>query len=378
MRHSSASLLGSLVTALVVGAPMLACEAEPPAESEAGAGAEEAEGEAGGEESETGDEPAPGDQCETTELSVSAPLELRGSLQRATASAVPGACEIDGPVVFYRLELPARVDLSANVRGREAEPKLALMRPGCVPAELDPSRVLACASELPTTLLDVGPSLSLILAVGLAADDPALLAPEFDAEAGELDPLEFLLELEVRAVLEEGERCDRLSSRCEAGTLCLDDEQGGPPRCTRPPADSCVQPGSTSLELDVPALLEISPDEAHSDAHEHTCTGWRRPERVERLELPSELPANAQLRVEADDGRVGLALRAPSCAPEDALACAPALGEQPTVLQWEGPALTQLAAAGEGPLLFIELPRADTAEAPLETVGISLELRSTP
>ena len=369
-------MLSSLVAALAVGAPMLACGSGGDADNQA-----EAEAEAEGSEeseSETGEEPAPGDQCETTELSVSAPLDLRGSLQRATSSAVPGDCGIDGPVVFYRLELPARVDLSASVRGREASPRLALMRPGCVPAELDPSRVLACARELPSTLIDVGPSLSLVMAVGLAADDPALLAPEFDAEAGELDPLEFLLELEIRAVLEEGERCDRPNARCESGTVCLDDEGGGPPRCVRPPADSCVQPGSTSLELDVPALLEISPDEAHSDAHEHACTGWRRPERVERLELPTELPASTQLRVQADDGRVGLALRAPSCAPEDALACAPALGEEQTSLVWEGSALTQLAAAGEGALLFIELPRADAAEDPLETIGISLELRSMP
>lgn len=330
---------------------------------------------ASSEESETGEPPAPGDSCEDTLLRVEAPATIRASLQRATPSQIPG-CGIDGPVVFMHLRASSRVDLSAHVRGRAAQPKLALMRPGCVSESADPSRILACAEALPTTLFDLGPGVEMVVAVGLAADDPALAAPEFDPEAGALDPLEFELELDVRVVLEEGDRCGQAKTRCEAGTLCMDASEPGEaaaPRCVRPEADSCVSPGTSVLELGQPTLLEIPPEEAHSDAHEHACTGWRRPERVERLELPSSLPEGTQLRVRANDGRVGLALRGPSCDPQQALACAPAAGADETFLQWGDASLVELAASGQAPLLFVELPP-DTALEPLDAVSVSIEL----
>ena len=369
MKKTAAGCAGLLLSGLLLGA--CADSAATDSEADADADAED--------ESASGEPPAPGDSCEDTSLLIQAPTTLRASFQRATASELPGACGITGPTVFFRLRSEARVDLSVGVRGRESAPKLALLRPGCVSPELDPSRLLACADTLPVTLVDVGPRLELLLAVGLDQDDPALdLDPDFDPDAGELDPLEFELELSTRVVLAEGDRCDQPQTRCEAGTVCMDDsgDTGDEiPRCQRPPADSCSAPGLSVLALDATSALEIPPDEAHSDAHHHSCTGWRRSERVERLELPSELPDGAQLRVRVNDGRVGLALRGPDCAPEHALACAPAAGGDETFLHWGGEQLAALAAAGEAPLLFVELPNPET-DLPLPAFNVSLELSS--
>ncbi|MCA9687017.1 MAG: hypothetical protein KC457_32925, partial [Myxococcales bacterium] len=127
---------------------------------------------------------------------------------------------------------------------------------------------------------------------------------------------------------------------------------------------------------EAPLLLEISPEEPHSDAHEHACVGWRRPERVDRLLLPDALPDHARLRVRVDDPRVGLALRAPSCLLEDARACAPAnvADAVETVLEWGAPGeLAELAQQGAMPYLFVELARED----PLP-VTVSLELLAEP
>jgi hypothetical protein len=123
-------------------------------------------------------------------------------------------------------------------------------------------------------------------------------------------------------------------------------------------------------------VIEIPPDEPHSDAHEHPCTGWRRPERVEQLELPPGLGETAQLIVHADDPRVGLALRGADCLPESTLACAPATGSgEGTSISFGGPGqLAALAAAGEAPILFIELPRAEDDANPDAAIHVSVEL----
>jgi hypothetical protein len=247
-------------------------------------------------------------------------------------------------------------------------------RPGCI---ADDDRLLACGKELPITLFDIGPDAELLVAIGIAQDDPALVlaAP---AE-GEPDPLDFELTFVQRAVLAEGQRCGPDQGRCEAGTVCLLAQHDGvaEARCVRPPADSCVAPGVLVLpEPGSSLLLSIPPDEPHSDAHEHDCTGWRRPDRVDRLELPATLPSDASLFIRADDPRVGLALRGPSCAPEDALACMPSDTGSETVLVWGGDGeLSALAQAGEAPLLFVELPRSDGAQ-PVGTITVELEIAS--
>src|SRR5690606_25459291 len=123
---------------------------------------------------------------------------------------------------------------------------------------------------------------------------------------------------------------------------------------------------------------EIPSTEPHSDAHEHGCAGWRRLDRVERLELPAGLGEDATLTITADDPRVALALRGPDCLPEHELACSPASeAGEPASLSLGGQQLAALASADQGPLLFIELPFefADEADAdPPAQVHVSVEL----
>lgn len=340
--------------------------------------ADEGEPRANGSEGETG-ELALGDRCEDTPIILETPTRFEGSLRGATGDSegIAAACGLSGPTVFATITLERRADARVVVRGRGFPAKFALLRPGCV---ADPGRVLACGASLPVTLTDVGPDLELLVAIGVDALDPALTEV---VGVGEADPLDFELRLEALAVLGEHARCEPGFGRCEVGTVCLPgDALGDEPgllRCRRPPADSCVAPGI--LELPSPgaaAVIEIAPDDPHSDAHAHACTGWRRPERVERLVLPAGLSETATLYVHADDPRVGLALRGPSCLPEHALACAPASdaqGDANSSLSFGAPGQLASLAAGEAPLLFIELPRAEAqpGEA-LVAITVTVEL----
>jgi hypothetical protein len=273
--------------------------------------------------------------------------------------------------VFAEASLRSRADLSVSVRGQDFTPKFAVLLPGC---SADPSRVLACGDALPVTLGDLGPDLDLLIAIGIDADDPAL---SLEPSAQPPDPLDFELRLATRPVLGELDRCGPEFGRCEAGTVCLAADEDGAlvDRCRRPPADSCVAPGTVIVPSSGAVVIEILATEPHSDAHEHACTGWRRPERVERLELPAMLDQAAALMILADDPRVGLALREHDCLPEHALACAPASASaEPTSLSVSGSELAALAAAGEAPLLFIELPNPELDADPPASVHVSVEL----
>lgn len=349
---------------------------------EAGAVGESSTSENGGDgkstedDSETGEPSAIGSDCETTELELEAPTSLQATLRHAIPSEIGNSCGATGPIVFARVRVSGRVDLTLEANGRAFDPKLAVLRPGCLATSADDDRLLACGDQLPVSLFDIGPDVELLVAIGIAEDDPALaLTPEL----GELDPLDFELEFTQRAVLTQGQRCGLDQGRCEAGTVCLVVEEDGveEARCQRPPADSCAAPGTLVLaEPGEVIVLSIPPDEPHSDAHEHECTGWRRPERVDRLELPATLPSDAVLVVRVDDPRVGLALRGSSCAPEDALACTPSDIGSESVLVWgDNGELSALAQAGEAPLLFIELPRSDGA-LPVGEITVELEIAS--
>lgn len=349
----------------------LACRAGADGDATSSDGGESSEG-----DSETGEPPAIGGDCQTTELVLEAPTSLQATLRHAMPSEIGNSCGATGPIVFARVRVSGRVDLTLEANGRAYDPKLTVLRPGCLATSADDERLLACGGELPVTLFDIGPDVELLVAIGIAEDDPALaLTPE----QGEPDPLDFELEFTQRAVLAEGQRCGLDRGRCEAGTVCLVAQDDGVEevRCRRPPADSCVAPGELVLpEPGSSIILVIPPDEPHSDAHEHACTGWRRPERVDRLELPATLPTDAMLVVRADDPRVGLALRGPSCAPEDALACTPSDTGSETVLMWGGDGeLSAFAQAGAMPLLFIELPRSDGPQ-PVGEITVELEIAS--
>ncbi|NVB38101.1 hypothetical protein G6O69_09680 [Pseudenhygromyxa sp. WMMC2535] len=368
-----------------------ACAGDSPADDQADEAGSSSEG--AGETQDTGDtgELLPGDLCEDTPFAVEAPGRLGASLRGATSdpAGIASSCGLDGPSIFVRARIPSRVDLHLSVSAEGFEPRLGVLAPGCVAESEDPERLLACAQGLPITVEDLGPDRDLLVVVGARADDPGLAseAPETPELA---DPLDFELVLEVRTVLAEGERCGATYGRCEDGTVCQlagdgdgdsDSDSGeegtGELRCVRPPADSCAAPGELSLPGlgEGPLVVALSPDAVHTDAHEHACAGWRRPERVDRLLLPAGLPDDARLRVRASDARVGLALRGPSCLVEDALACAPASdpeqGAVETLLEWSSPgALATLAEAGERPLLFTELPRPED----FPSAGIILEL----
>lgn len=333
-------------------------------------------------DSDTGEAPPPpGDSCVDTPFIRTAPATFTASLRDMTPDpqGIGLACGITGPGMFLRVRVPKRADLTIAAQGHSYVPRVAVLAPGCIAEALDPSRLLACAEQLPITLEDLGPDRELLLHVGVDEAEPALALP-LPEDPAALDPLEFRLTLSLRSVLEEGEQCLPAYGRCEAGTVCMAVIEGDPGeeievlRCVRPPADSCVAPGELVLPAigEAPLLLELSPDEPHSDAHEHACTGWRRPERVDRLLLPDALPDDARLRVRVDDPRVGLALRAPSCLLEDARACAPAnvAGAVETVLEWGAPGeLAELAELGTMPYLFVELAREDP-----QPITVSLEL----
>lgn len=352
---------------------LLACSASDGAEDEPGAGDEASDDAA----AETGGEGLLGDDCETTELLASSSRSFALNLRQAAADprGIASSCGLTGPELFVRVRVDTRADLRLRARGREFTPQLAVLPPGCIAGELDEERPLACANDgLPITLSDLRAGTELLVVVGVRADDAALASDL--SEDGLVDALDVELEIEQRAVLAEGERCEPLSpTRCETGTACIaeiedEDSAVAIARCRRLAADSCAAPGELELSLTETTELVIASDELHSDAHSHACAGWRRPERVEQLRLPAELPETATLQVRVDDARVGLALRRSDCEPSTALACAPP-SEDAAELSFGGDgSLAALAQAGADPLLFIELPRERDAD-----IAVELELK---
>ena len=357
-------LIRSLVWILLAS-----CGGDEPGASETEADDDPSQSDEAEAEEDSGEAPpAIGDRCDETRLILEAPTTQVASLRNASPDpqGIAADCGLTGPAVFIEASLRDRADLSVGVTGQGFTPRFAVLWPGC---SADPSRVLACGDALPITLGDLGPDVDVLIAVGIDADDPALL---LEAPAEQPDPLAFELRLETRPVLAELDRCGPAFGRCEAGTVCLPGDEDGVlvDRCRRPPADSCVAPGTVIVPSPgAAAMIEIPPSEPHSDAHEHSCAGWRRPERVERLELPTELDETATLVIVADDPRVGLALREPDCLPEHELACAPA-GSELASLVTSGAALL----LGAAPLLFIELPNPELDAGPVATIHVSIEV----
>jgi hypothetical protein len=329
-------------------------------------------------DTETGEDEPESDFIATcTEALVhTLPTHLRGSLRpiaEAVVFDVPPIGQdcglIEGsPLGFVRIEVPIRADLRIHARGAQVLPRVAILQAGCASEALDADRLLACVDALPEVVEDLRGGTELLLAVGSAPDDPALATPQPDP--GVLDPLKVEIQLELRAVIDEGQPCSPALGRCETGTLCLpvDDEA----RCVRPEADSCANPSELSL-LPIGQSLEVSIDtsEPHGDSHAHPCTGWRRPERVHRLLLPAEISPSARLEIVANDPRVGLAVRMPDCLPEHAHACSPVdLEAGPHTLVVGENQLATWAMQGIAPLLFIELPADDEGA----TIGVSLTI----
>ncbi|MEX1366143.1 MAG: hypothetical protein AB1Z98_23665 [Nannocystaceae bacterium] len=311
------------------------------------------------------------DQCELAPI-IGAGTHY-GSL-RGTGSELGGACGQGGPDAFFRLDVPRRSDVQLRGLGAGFSPRVGVLPNDCV-AQWE-TRTLLCSQGVGTWALDVAGGSSLVVSVGIDAEDPALGQPPPMLGA---DPLSFALEVRLRNVLDEGDPCEPADrGRCGSGTTCMpsppppDDPQGppGPAVCTALDGDTCDSAVDVALGAGS-SLVQIDPAAPQTDAHEHSCGGARRRERVLRLSLPGTGPH--ALRVRSDWAPLGLALRGPGCLPADELGCAIDDVQAPELLA-EIPA--------DVALLFVELPPAEeedlegtsTGTAPGEESPIELEI----
>ena len=269
---------------------------------------------------------------------------------RGNASELSGACGQGGPDAFFRLEVPRRSDIWLQGQGVGFSPRIGVLPHTCTTDW--GTRTMACTQGVGTWLLDVPGGSSLVVSVGIDPEHPALdQAPPMEGD----DPLAFALDVDLRNVLGEGDACEPPGrGRCGTGTLCLvppppeDDPDAVPGEavCTSLPGDTCgsavplpVEPGGISVEID-PATLQ-------TDAHLHSCGGARTRERVLRLQLPASAERHG-LQIQAEDARVGLALRAPGCTPSDERGCVDPAGSGASSLTTE--------VEGSEAFLFVELP----------------------
>jgi hypothetical protein len=327
---------------LIVVWCLLAC-------SESASDAEvDAEGTGEPDEATTGSlDASPADQC------VAAPRVAAGrhpGSLRGNTSDRGGACGLGGPDAFVVLETPRRVDVRVAARGVGFSPVVGVRSSRC---EHSWSTQLSCTRDLEGWVLDVSAGSRLLVSVGISPDDPALSSSR---PPGQADPLDFLLELELRNVLLEGEQCTPPSrGRCVTGTVCmtgeLEGESSASPRCVAIEGDTCASAIPVSLELGT-TVITLDRTMVQTDAHAHSCGGARRPERVLRLALPALLESGAILEARTSAPDVLLALRGPGCAADEELGCG--------VDTKDGTAVTVDGLAGLGMpdlFLFVELPR---------------------
>ncbi len=240
-------------------------------------------------------------------------------------------CPFDGPDVFLRHTVSANADLTVTAAGEGFVPRVAILDAGCTTA-------FACSAGLPTSMLDVSAGTELSIAVGIAADEPAVSA------ATGPDQLRYRVEIVEREVIATGEGCGLLGQgRCETGSACTPDELGGS-RCTPVPGDTCAS--ATELVLDdTPRVVTVDSAVPYGDAHQHACAGARRRDRVVHVTWSAPSGTLVTSTAAAD---VALAVRGPGCAAAEALACANA-----------GAAGTRVEVDVDGPggaFVFVELP----------------------
>ncbi len=269
------------------------------------------------------------------------------------ASDKGGACGEGGPDVFVRVATDVRGDLELTASGSGFVPRLGVLASGCTD---DWSEFgLACTRGLPTTVLDVPAGGSIVVAIGVAPDDPAL-----PGAASDHDML-FALDVVLREVLEPGERCGLPGlGRCESGSACLPADDGTQ-RCTVLAADTCATAEPLELPQTGAIATMIDPTVVLTDSHAHSCTGARRADRVLALRLPAELPDRAVLTATTTAADVGIALRGPGCLASDELACA---APSPSGATATIDALAQRIDGADTVFAFVELPaaRADDPE----------------
>ncbi len=270
-----------------------------------------------------------------------------GSLRR-TVSSLGGACGQGGPDAFLRLTPPTRVDLRVQARGVGFVPRVGVMLGAC--EERWEDRGVLCTRGLEGWVYDVASATPVLVSVGIDPDDPALDAPVSETPP---DPLDFVLDVAMRRVLDAGDACGTPGAgRCAAGTACLAGADTEASVCQTLDADTCANPQDAELDLGGGALT-VDPGVLQTDAHTHGCGQPRRRERVFRLGLPASPPPGASLQIRAAHPEVGLAVRAPGCDPGAELACSGAVPQGATV---QLTAVGELAAVETAPYLFVELP----------------------
>ena len=288
----------------------------------------------------TGDE-MEGSLADLCEAAPPVPVGRTLGTLRGAGSDLGGACGNGGPDVFALIDVPRRSDVEVTAIGAAFQAWVGVLPSACVGDWSD--RSLLCTPGGPGTVLDVAAGTELIVAVGIDPDDPARELIPTDAT----DPLDFALDVRLRNVFAPGDACGTSTGRCATGTVCLQDTSGTPV-CTVIPGDTCA----TAVEFPVaPGVQTLSIERTgnHTDAHQHSCGGARRPERVVALRL-ADVAEAAELEVRTAEADVELALRGPGCLLADEIACASEDGPTARV-----PAIGDALRGAEVVFLFVEM-----------------------
>jgi hypothetical protein len=303
------------------------------------------------------------DRCSTAPA-VSTGL-WAGNIRGAGVDA-GGACEMGGPDLFLKVALPYRADLVVDGRGEDFVPRVSVL-----PASCTEGRSLACAEGSALTLNDLPAGAEFFVVVGIDPDDPALFVEP--PSGGEVDGLAVEVDLLVRRILDDGDYCEPpAAGRCATGSACVEDPEDGAFRCQALAADTCATADSVQLPAltTEPVVIEIDPEDLHSDAHQHSCTGSGAREAVYRLALAADTSATADVIVSTAATDVGLALRSPGCLAADEIACS----EPGPALSVTFPNAGELGALGVEPMLFVELPDPPPDGEPADPISVEIEV----
>jgi hypothetical protein len=255
-----------------------------------------------------------------------------------------GVCGLGGPDAFFRVEIPRRADLWIRATGEGFSPRLAV-HPDVCTGDAPLTCSLDGGGPEGLWLYDLLGGSALRLAVGMDPDDPLL---------GDMVPISFTLDLDLRRVLEAGELCmPEDYGRCVSGTVCAppdEDDMSGDKlnwRCVSVDADTCAD-AELVVMTTTETTLELPGPPLQSDAHYHSCGGEGLVERVFQIRVPEPLNDGEELRVAASSPALGLAARAPGCLLDDERAC--------TAPGTDGVLVVDLATAGGEMFLFVEWP----------------------
>lgn len=265
----------------------------------------------------------------------------QGKLE-AEVVALQGGCASPGPVAYFAVDVSAAGDVAVDASALDFEPQVGVKFEHC------DSDWALCVQGTTGWIPDVAAGTKLIVAVSapLESIDPRRL----ESSPSEVD---FTFGVRVRRVLEVGEPCGS-HARCESGSQCTSPPENptGPEICTPVPGDRCSAAFDVALEADVPRQEQPPVHPWPGDDHAHRCGGQGEAEWVYRLQFPAS-GAHA-LKISAQ-GSTTLAMRAPSCLPEDERMCGKGeLRLEP--LAWKGmeSAFLFVESASDAPVVAFE------------------------